>query len=150
MTTVSASVDVEAPLRAVYNQWTQFESFPEFMSGVDRITQVDDTHTHWVTSVGGVTREFDATIVVQHPDERIGWNSTDGTTHSGVVSFQALGDTRTRVTTELTWQPEGITEKIGAVLGFDERQVRADLDRFKTFIEDRGVETGAWREHVHP
>src|SRR6185295_8850304 len=66
MASVTKSVDVEAPISAVYNQWTQFESFPEFMSGVERITQADDTHTHWVTDVGGVKREFDTRITEQH------------------------------------------------------------------------------------
>lgn len=150
MTTVTETVDVDAPISRVYNQWTQFESFPHFMGGVDSVTQIDDTHTHWVTSIGGVTREFDTRIVVQHPDERIGWSSTDGTTHSGVVSFEPLDDTSTRVTVQLTWAPNGVIEKVGAVLGFDDRQVRSDLARFQTFIEDRDGETGAWRGHVHP
>ena len=148
MATVTGSVEVGAPLSAVYNQWTQFTSFPEFMAGVERVTQIDDTHTHWVISFGGVTREFDATIVVQHPDQRLAWNSTDGTTHSGVVSFETLDDTHTRVTVELSWEPAGLIEKVGQGLGFDDRQVRADLARFKSFIEKRGSETGAWRGEV--
>lgn len=150
MTTVTESVEVNAPVSRVYNQWTQFESFPRFMGGVDSVTQIDDTRNHWVTSIGGVTREFDTRIVVQHCDELIGWSSTDGTTHSGVVSFEALSGGRTRVTVELTWDPNGVVEKVGAALGFDDRQVRSDLARFTTFIEGRDGETGAWRGAVHP
>ena len=148
MAIVTGSVEVAAPLSAVYNQWTQFTSFPRSMSGVEQVTQIDDTHTHWVISLGGVTREFDATIVVQHPDQRLAWSSTDGTTHSGVVSFETLDDTHTRVTVEMNWQPAGLIEKIGKGLGFDGRQVGADLVRFKSFIENRGSETGAWRGEV--
>jgi len=81
------------------------------MSGVEQVTQIDDTHTHCVISLGGVTREFDATIVVQHPDQRLAWSSTDGTTHSGVVSFETLDDTHTRVTVEMNWQPAGLIER---------------------------------------
>jgi len=54
MKTIEKTVDVQATVSAVYDQWTQFESFPRFMEGVDRITQLDPTHTHWETSIGGV------------------------------------------------------------------------------------------------
>jgi uncharacterized membrane protein len=148
MASVIKSVDVEAPISAVYNQWTQFESFPQFMGGVEQITQTDDTHTHWVTSIGGVTREFDTEITEQHPEERVAWKSADGTTHAGVITFHRLSDTSTKVTAQIDWEPEGVVEKAGSVLGFDDRQVQSDLDRFKDFIESRGGETGGWRGDV--
>lgn len=148
MTSVTKSVDVAVPITTAYNQWTQFESFPNFMGGVDSITQTDDTHTHWVTSVGGVKREFDTEITEQHPDERVAWKSTDGTTHAGVVTFHRLDDTQTRVTVQLDWEPEGVVEKIGAAVGVDDHQVKADLERFKHFIEGRGSEQGEWRGDV--
>ena len=50
---VEQSVDVDVPVSTAYNQWTQFESFPEFMDGVESISQVSDTRTHWVVKVGG-------------------------------------------------------------------------------------------------
>ena len=148
MASVVKSVDVEAPIVAVYDQWTQFESFPQFMGGVDAITQTDDTHTHWVTSIGGVTREFDTEITEQHPEERVAWKSTDGTTHAGVITFHRLGEASTKVTAQIDWQPEGLVEKAGSVLGVDDRQVQSDLDRFKEFIEARGHATGGWRGDV--
>ena len=80
--TITQSVDVDVPITTVYNQWTQFESFPQFMGGVDEITQTDDRHTHWKTTIGGVSREFDTEITEQHPEERVAWKSTDGTTHA--------------------------------------------------------------------
>ncbi len=150
MTTVTEAIDVAVPVHTAYNQWTQFESFPNFMGGVERITQLDDTHVHWKTSIDGVEREFDAEITEQHPDERVAWKSTDGTTHAGVVTFHRLAADQTRVTVQLDWQPEGIVEKAGAALGFDDRQVKSDLERFKKFIENQGSETGAWRGQVTP
>ena len=148
MVSVTESVDVEVPVATAYNQWTQFESFPQFMSGVDQITQVDDKHMHWVTSVGGATREFDTTITEQHPDERVAWTSTDGTTHAGVVTFHRLADARCRVTVQIDWQPQGMVEKAGSMLGVENRQVTADLNRFKQFIESRGRESGQWRGDI--
>ncbi|MCW2647150.1 MAG: hypothetical protein QOF87_2536 [Pseudonocardiales bacterium] len=151
MTSVTESVDVDVDISTAYNQWTQFESFPEFMNGVESIRQVDDTRTHWRTSIGGVEREFDTEITEQHPDERVAWKSTDGTSHAGVVTFHRLGDNQTRVTAQIDWQPDSVVEKVGAALGVDDRQVESDLRRFKTFIEKRGAETGAWRGNVdHP
>ncbi|MDT4893558.1 MAG: hypothetical protein QOE97_2593 [Pseudonocardiales bacterium] len=148
MTSVTKSIDVHVPVRTAYNQWTQFESFPQFMGGVDSISQQDETHTHWKTSIGGVKREFDTEITEQHPDERVAWKSTDGTTHAGVVTFHRLSDDDTRVTVQLDWQPEGLVEKAGAAVGIDDHQVKADLNRFKEFIESHGSETGAWRGNV--
>jgi uncharacterized membrane protein len=148
MASVTKSIDVDVPIGTAYNQWTQFESFPNFMSGVESITQHDDRRLHWKVKVGGVEREFDAEVTEQHPDERVAWKSTDGTTHAGVVTFHRLSDTTTRVTVQLDWQPEGVVEKAGAVVGVDDRQVSHDLDRFKTFIEKRGQESGAWRGDV--
>jgi uncharacterized membrane protein len=151
MASVTESVDVDVDVSTAYNQWTQFESFPEFMSGVESIEQLDDTHTRWKTSIDGVAREFDTEITEQHPDERVAWKSTDGTAHAGVVTFHRLGDNQTRVTAQIDWQPEGIVEKAGAAVGVDDRQVKGDLQRFKHFIEQRGNETGAWRGDVdHP
>ena len=150
MSSVHKSVDVDVPIRTAYNQWTQFESFPEFMDGVESVTQQDDTHTHWVVKVGGVTREFDAEITEQTPDEVIAWASTGGDTggHRGRVVFEPLGPDSTRVDIELGWEPEGVVEKAGAGLNIDQRQVDRSAEEFKRFIEDRGAETGAWRGSV--
>lgn len=148
MASVTKSIDVSVPISTAYNQWTQFESFPHFMGGVESITQTDDLHSHWVTKIGGVTREFDTEITEQHPDERVAWKSTDGTTHAGVVTFHRLDEGLTKVTVQLDWEPEGLIEKAGALVGVDDHQVSADLDRFKTYIEGQGYEDGAWRGNV--
>ncbi len=149
MAQIQESVDVDVPVRTAYDQWTQFESFPQFMSGVDSITQIDDTHSRWVTTVAGVTREFDTEITEQHADERIAWKSTTGDTqHAGVVTFHRLSDTTTRVMIQIDWEPEGLVEKAGAVVGADDHRVKADAKRFKAFIEKRGTETGEWRGDV--
>ena len=148
MPSVTKSIDVSVPVHTAYNQWTQFETFPHFMGGVESVTQTDDTHSHWVTKIGGVTREFDTEITEQHADERVAWKSTDGTTHAGVVTFHRLGEGETKVTVQLDWAPEGLLEKAGALVGVDDHQVKADLDRFKTYIEEQGHADGAWRGDV--
>jgi uncharacterized membrane protein len=146
MSTITESVDVDVDVTTAYNQWTQFESFPQFMEGVEEIRQVDDRHMHWRVSVAGVKREFDATITEQHPDERVAWRSDGGPTHAGVITFHRLDADRTRVTAQMDVDPEGFVENVADKLGILNRRVKGDMNRFKDFIEDRGGrETGSWR-----
>jgi len=146
--TIEQSIDVQVPVATAYAQWTQFESFPEFMGGVEGVQQLSDTLTHWRTTVGGVEREFDAEITEQIPEERVAWRSVDGTTHGGVVTFHKLSDDTTRVMVQIDWAAESLTEKAGAAVGVDDLQVKRDLGRFKEFIETRGTATGAWHGEV--
>ena len=149
MGTITESIDVGVDVTTAYDQWTQFESFPQFMEGVEEVRQLDNTHTHWVTKVGGRTREFDATITEQLPDERVAWTSIEGSKQAGVVTFHRLAENRTRVTCQMDFEPDGVVEKAGDKLGFLDRQVKGDMKRFKEFIEGRGgIETGAWRGQV--
>ena len=148
MATVQESITVDVPVRQAYNQWTQFEDFPNFMSGVDAVRQLDDTTVHFETSIAGVKREYDAQITVQEPDQRVTWESLNEPRNSGTVWFESLGANETKVNVELTWEPESAVEKLGAATGLDSRQVASDLKKFKKFIEERDTETGAWRESV--
>jgi uncharacterized membrane protein len=147
MAEVEESVDVEVPVSTAYNQWTQFEEFPQFMDNVESVRQLDDTHLHWVAAVGGRRHEWDAEITYQDPDNHIAWRSTDGKTNSGSVRFEPLGDERTRIKVRIDYKLEGV-EAVGAAVGVDDRGVRADLNRFKELVERRGRETGAWRGEV--
>jgi uncharacterized membrane protein len=148
MASTTQTIEVSVPVRTAYNQWTQFEEFPKFMEGVKQITQKDDTHLHWVAEVGGDTKEWEAEITEQHPDERIAWRNTDGARNAGVVTFHRIDDNTTRIALQMDYEPEGVVETLGSKLGQDERRVKGDLERFKEFIESRGVETGAWRGEV--
>jgi uncharacterized membrane protein len=141
------SIVVDQPVSTVYNQWTQFEDFPQFMQGVESVTQLDDKRLHWVAEIAGTRREWDAEIVDQEPDQRIAWRSLDGTPNAGTVTFQREGN-GTRVTLALDVEPQGVVEKIGDKLGFASKQTEGDLKRFKEFIESRPSETGAWRGEV--
>ena len=148
MATIEESVEVEVPVRTAYNQWTQFEEFPRFMDGVEEVRQLDESHLHWKARIGGRVKEWDAEITEQRPDERVAWRNVDGQDNAGVVTFHKLDDGICRVTVQIDAEPEGIVEKAGAALGFDDRQVKADARKFKEFIESRGNETGSWRGDV--
>lgn len=149
MAQIVETIDVDVAVRVAYNQWTQFETFPDFLEEVESIRQIDDTHLRWKVSIGGAEREFDTVITEQHPDERVAWTSTGGdTAHAGAVTFHTLTETSTRVTVQIDWEPDGALERVGALVGVGSHAVRKDLDNFKQFIEARGRETGAWRGNV--
>jgi uncharacterized membrane protein len=149
MSQVIETIDVDVPVSIAYNQWTQFESFPHFLSFVESIEQIGDTLTHWKVKIAGVEREFDAEITEQLPDERVAWKSLGGEVqHAGVVTFHRLSDASSRVAVQLDWEAQSIVEKAGALLGIDSASVKSDLKHFKEFIEGHGPETGAWRGTV--
>ena len=149
MAQVLETVNVDVPVGTAYNQWTQFEEFPRFLSFVDSITQVDDTHNHWVVTIAGAKREFDTFITEQLPDDRVAWTSKGGEVdHAGVVTFHKLSDASSRVAVQIDWEPQGLAEKAGAALHIPNLAVKGELDNFKKFIESRGTEDGAWRGTV--
>jgi uncharacterized membrane protein len=148
MTRVEQSILVDVPLSTAYNQWTQFEEFPAFMEGVKEVRQLDDTHLRWTAEIAGRSREWDAVITSQVPDERIAWSSTSGAKNDGVVFFRRTAEGKTRIDLTLEWEPEGAIETVGAAVGAVEMRARGDLERFKRFIEGRSSETGAWRGEV--
>ncbi len=148
MASVKESIQVNVPVSTAYNQWTQFEDFPQFMEGVESVTQIDDTHVRWVAEVGGQRHEWEAEITDQQPDQRIAWRATDGKDNAGIVTFQPLGGDQTRIDVEMSYETEGVVEALGSAIGADDRRVKADLERFKELIESRGMESGAWRGEV--
>ena len=149
MRQIEKTIEVDCPVRTVYNQWTQFEDFPKFMAGVKAVRQLDDAHLHWQAEVWGKDEAWDAEITEQTPDTRISWKSVAGAENAGTVRFEPLGPERTRVRLALAYEPEGVVENLGHMLGIMESQVQSSVDDFKKFIESRGQATGAWRGEVH-
>jgi uncharacterized membrane protein len=148
MSKIMEAVEVAVPVRTAYDQWTQFETFPSFMEGVKSVRQLDETTLEWVADVGGREKRWNAKITEQEPDQRIAWTSTEGAHNAGVVTFHRIDDGVSRVTLQLDVDPEGPVENVGDALGLVKSRVKGDLERFKTFIEARGRETGAWRGKV--
>ncbi|MEZ0239927.1 MAG: SRPBCC family protein [Chloroflexota bacterium] len=149
MARFESSIDVNVPVRVAYDQWTQFESFPEFMDGVESVQQLDDKTLRWTAEVAGKRKQWTAEITDQTPDTRIAWKSIEGAENAGAVLFEPLGPDHTRATLTIDADPEGVVETIGANAGFLKRQVDEDLKRFKEFIESRQSPTGAWRGEIH-
>ena len=145
---VQDSIEVEVPIRTAYNQWTQFEEFPNFMKDVEEVRQIDDTHLYWRAIVAGKSVEWTSEITMQIPDRRISWRSTSGPPNSGAVMFDRVTDHRTRVTLRMSYRAPGIAEKVGDALGVVRAELSGNLHRFADFIQARQIETGAWRSTV--
>jgi uncharacterized membrane protein len=148
MQEIRKHIDVRVPLTAAYNQWTQFESFPEFMDSVLQARQLDDRRVSLTVDVAGAQRSWEAEIVEQLPDERISWRSVSGTPNEGSVSFEPMNGHGTRIEVRIRWAPSGWLEQVAALLRLPADRLEGELERFREFIELRGVETGAWRGEI--
>jgi Predicted integral membrane protein len=148
METVEKKIEISSPLSKVFNQWTQFEKFPQFMEGVEKVIQLDETHLHWVAQIGGKRKEWDAEITEQVPDQRIAWRSITGAPNAGIVSFRPKDPNHTMVSLQMSYEPEGALENIGDSLGLLSRRVESNLKRFRNFVQKLETETGAWRGEV--
>jgi uncharacterized membrane protein len=149
MHTIEKSIEVNAPIETVYNQWTQFEEFPRFMKGVESVRQLDDKRLHFVATIAGKREEWDAEIIEQIPEQKISWRSISGVSNEGTVFFDKAANGRTRVRAAIAVDPDTMLERFGTAIGVPDARVKGDLERFKDFIENRGVETGAWRGEIH-
>ena len=148
MSVIEKSIELNVPVRTAYNQWTQFEEFPKFMEGVKQVTQIDDKRLHWKANIAGKEEEWNAEITEQIPDERIAWTSRGGAMNAGVVTFHPLSEAKSKIMLQLEYDPKGFVEQVGDATGLVTQRVQGDLEKFKTFIESRGRETGAWRGTV--
>ncbi len=149
MPRIQKDIVVDVPVKSAYDQWTQFESFPQFMEGVKEVVQLDEKTLRWRAKVGNKEEEWEAEITEQMPDRHVAWRSTTGAPNAGSVVFDPAGAARTRVSLEISYEPRDATEKVGDALGVLERRVEGDLNRFKSFIEGRRTATGAWRGEIH-
>ena len=142
------TIEVNVPVSTAYNQWTQFEQFPQFMASVHEIRQLDDKHLHWKANVAGEEKEWDVEITEQIPDKRIAWRSTSGVPNGGVATFHKISEDVTRIALQMDYQPEGPIEKIADAFGAVRMETRSNLQRFKELLEARGKETGGWRGSI--
>lgn len=148
MSEVERTIEVDVPVSTAYNQWTQFETFPEFMEGVKEVKQLSESKLHWTAEIAGKTKQWDAAITQQEPDRRVAWRNVDGADNAGDVQFESVSDGRTRVKLHMVYDPEGVIENVGDALGVVSRRVEGDLERFKKFVESRGAATGAFRGEI--
>lgn len=149
MAMIHESVRVNVPVSTAYNQWTQFESFPQFIKSLQDVRQIDDKHVHWKAQIWGKDMEWESEITHQVPDQIIEWRTlSGGPDNGGYVEFRPVDSNLTEVNVHIDYEPQGAAAKIGNALGIAEHRVHSELEHYKSFLEQRGHETGAWRGSI--
>lgn len=152
-TKVEKRIVVNEPVSRAYSQWTRFEEFPHFMSGVESVARLGDDRLKWVAHIAGVHRTWEARILEQVPDRKVAWASTEGATNSGTIEFRKLGENKTELALRLEYQPAGVVEKVGDLLHVVGRQAEHDLKKFKDYIEHMkkpAAEPTPYNRFAHP
>jgi len=138
MTSVVISIEVNVPVRTAYKQWTQFEEFPMFMEGVKEVKWTDDCRLHWQAETTAGEIEWESEVIERTLDERIIWTSPHWGLFGGVVTFQVLSDSTSKVLLQRWGRLQNAQSKMSDI----ERnrvasQMQRDLMRFKELIETR-------------
>ncbi|WP_101524258.1 SRPBCC family protein [Nocardioides houyundeii] len=144
MGAIVEAVQVAVPLRTAYDQWTQYETFPRFMSVVKEVHQERPAITRWILGYGPLRRAYYAETLEQHPDSLVAWRGLDRRLrHEGQVTFQELEPDLTSVRVELRFEPRRLTG--AAIVPAVQRLIRSELGHFKEFIEGMGEAGETWR-----
>ncbi|TYB49854.1 SRPBCC family protein [Actinomadura chibensis] len=154
VTNIVEHIDIGAPRRLVYDQWTQFQDFPSFMKKVVSVDQADETKLNWKAKVFWSSRTWESTIVEQVPDEHIVWRSKGPKGHvDGTVSFHKLSRNLTRVLLVLEYHPQGLVERTGNLWRAQGRRVRLELKHFRRYVMTQSLthpdDVEGWRGEIH-
>jgi ribosome-associated toxin RatA of RatAB toxin-antitoxin module len=139
MSTVQQAIEVGAPLHTVYEQLATFESYPQFMTGVEQVIQTSSNETHWIMEVDGRRREFDARITECSLDERVSWSAVDGLLLAETITLRPIGETRTQVVAQLEADVAQLMPSERQGQESLSRRLKADLASFKRLIEQDGI-----------
>ena len=134
MSKFTETIEVGVPVRAAYEQLTHFESYPEFMTGVQQVTQLSDTQTHWVMNLDGHQREFDAPIECK-PDKRVAWQASG--LMSERITLKKVATDRTQLICELDADAKALLPSDTHATDSVSRLLKADMSRLKSYLEEQ-------------
>src|SRR5690606_4095162 len=144
MASFEESVEVDVPVTEADGLFRQFEQFPTFMEGVEEVRREGADRLYWRANIAGREEEWEARVTAEEPETRIAWESMSGARNAGVVTFEKIDETSTRVNLHIEYEPEGLIENFGTVFGVVNGRMRGDLQRFK-----EAAEAGAYRSGWH-
>jgi uncharacterized membrane protein len=150
---ITEKIDVGLPVRAVYNQWTQFEDFPDFTHKLESVEQESDEKVNWRAQILFSHRDWESTIIEQIPDQRIVWHSKGSKGYvDGVVTFHELAPSLTRVLLVAEYHPEGFFEKTANLWRAQGRRLRLELKHIQRHMMTQTLlsqdEIEGWRGEI--
>ena len=139
---VKQSITVQRSSQDLYRYWRQVENLPKVMSHIRSVVAINEHQSHWIvdTLPHAPEIEWDAEIINEVDDERIGWRTLKGAVveHAGSVVFEAIDGATTKVTVTLQYDPPGgpLGAALASLLGQDPaKKIGEDLARFKEVME---------------
>jgi uncharacterized membrane protein len=135
------TIHILAPVEEVYAFWSRLENFPRFMSHIKEVRDLGNGRSHWAAEgPGGVAVSWDAEIVDQKKNERLGWRSVPGSTvHTeGTVKFSKTRDGGTVVSIHMCYCPPAgvLGHGVAWLFGADPKsEMDDDLARLKSLLE---------------
>ena len=156
VTNIVESIDVGAPIKLTYNQWTQWSDFPKFMKKVENVEQPKEERAKnsWKAQVFWSHRTWEASIREQVPDDKIIWRSKGPKGWvDGAVTFHELAPNLTRILVVLEYHPQGMFERTGNIWRAQGRRARLELKHFRrhmmseVLLNPDGIE--GWRGTIH-
>ena len=139
----------------VYGFWRSLENLPRFMKHLESVEVIGDRRSRWrAKGPAGFKVEWEAEITYDRPNERIAWQSLEGSTvpnHGSVRFDPAPGSRGTEVRVDLVYEVPGgrAAQLVGKLFGEEpEQQIDEDLRRLKQILEAGEIAT-ARPEHRH-
>lgn len=140
MVEVEKTIFIDAPREQVFDLWSNYENFPQFMSLVEEVRQLDERRSHWVVKgPAGARIEWDSVLTQNERPGMLAWRSEEGSPiqHAGSVRLEDEGG-GTRATVRMSYHPPAgvVGHTVASLLGRDPKHgLDQDLMRMKRFIE---------------
>jgi len=140
MSHIEHEVHISASADAVFDAFTRYAEFPDFMKSVDLVRRDDRQPDllYWHLSLATVPRIVATRISVDRSAQRVEWHGEEGMENNGSVTLNSVDNGGTVLTLAVDFEPEGFLESAGDGLGLISHRIEADLARFADYVESAG------------